>query len=177
MFSLWLCVVTWSPRAHSSGVCMYGICLCFQPPSVFSSGVYGAQLFWLLIFDLQPPSIFSSGFFVLCFWYLFLLQPPSGFLHIFLYPYDLMVVLLYPSPRVLSRVVCLCCRYVVFAISVIMLVEEMRLSSKYISLFEYQTASRLIKNLLAPLGTLEGKERVWNLQPFDIWAYYIVRLE
>ena len=42
MFSLWLCVVTWIPRAPSSGVCVYDICLCFKPPSVFLSGVCGA---------------------------------------------------------------------------------------------------------------------------------------
>ena len=32
------------------------------------------------------------------------------------------------------------------------------------------------KKILVPLGTLEGKERVWNLQSSDIWAYCIVRL-
>ena len=43
VFSLCLCIVTWSPRAQSSGVYVYDICLYFKPPSVFSSGVYGAS--------------------------------------------------------------------------------------------------------------------------------------
>ena len=87
----------------------------------------------ILIFDIQPPSIFSSG---LCFVPLVFVfaAAPEWVLHIFLYPYDVMVILLYPSPRVFFG--WYVCRDVVFVVSVIMLVEEMRRSSKYIPLFE-----------------------------------------
>ena len=114
---------------------MYGICFMSLAPEYISKWGVWSTIISILIFDIQPPCIFWSGLLFCALNICFCYSPRVGFAYflVFVRCYGYFAL---SKPPSIFRVVYLHCRDVVFVESVIMLVEEMRLPSKYIPLFE-----------------------------------------